>query len=70
MPTHPEEKPMVRKAIGEGWKAYLGGLRDTRRNGRAEALAASRNYPFAVPRPRPDRTVPVRDGTRGAGDKG
>jgi hypothetical protein len=56
---------MAGKAIGDGWKAYLGGLRQGRRDERAEAALSPAGYPYAVPRPQRERPATSRTATDG-----
>jgi len=60
---------MVRKVIGEGWKAYLGGLREVRRAGRAEVAMSPAGYPYAVPRPQRAPKTRGPSATGGAGER-
>ncbi|MFM2288588.1 MAG: hypothetical protein RL684_1731 [Pseudomonadota bacterium] len=48
---------MRSKVMGEGWKAYLGGLRDVRRNARLEAQTTPRGGLYTTRSVRPERPV-------------
>ena len=57
---------MSSKVMGEGWKAYLGGLRDVRRNARLEAQTMPTGGLFTTRSVRPERPVQM-PGNQGGG---
>ena len=60
-----EEISMRSKVMGEGWKAYLGGLRDVRRNARLEAQTMPTGGLFATRSVRAERPVQMPGNTGG-----